>query len=136
MDSLAPHLALGRAGETAAEAHVRGLGWRVLARNWRDGSLELDLVCLDGDALVFVEVKTRGAGSLGEPADGLSRTKAGRLARAAMRYLSRTDGWDRPCRFDLAAVTPVSGGLKVELIHDVLDVASALGGGHAAWQPW
>lgn len=136
MDAVAPHLRLGQAGETAAEAHVLGLGWRVLVRNWREGGLELDLVCLDGDTVVFLEVKTRGGGSLGAPTDGLSRTKAGRLARAAMRYLSQTDGWDRPCRFDLAAVTPGPDGLRVELAHDVLDVAATLGRGHAAWQPW
>jgi Predicted endonuclease distantly related to archaeal Holliday junction resolvase len=45
-------------------------GLRVLERNVVLGRLELDLVCEDGDTLVFVEVKTRAEGSLATPATG------------------------------------------------------------------
>ena len=56
----------GRAGETgeqlAAAFLRRERGYRIVARNWRsprDRRAEVDLVCRDGDVLVFVEVKTR-----------------------------------------------------------------------------
>ena len=50
----------GRAGEDAAADWLEKAGMRILARNWRSGSYELDLVCRDGDELVFVEA-ARGA---------------------------------------------------------------------------
>ena len=43
--------ALGRAGEDAAATLLHARGMRILARNWRSGPLELDLVCREGDTL-------------------------------------------------------------------------------------
>ncbi|RME72143.1 MAG: endonuclease, partial [Verrucomicrobia bacterium] len=58
----------GEAGERlAAEWLRREKGFRILARNWRarrDRRLELDIVARDGEALVFVEVKTRAPEAL------------------------------------------------------------------------
>jgi putative endonuclease len=112
----ARHLALGAAGEEAAAALLAAKGLRVLARNWRSGGLELDLVCREGRTIVFVEVKTRGPGSRGTPADGLTPAKRGRLVRAASLWLSENEAWDAPCRFDLVAVTPAPGG-GFETVH-------------------
>jgi putative endonuclease len=54
---------LGDAGERFAERSLSEKGWEVVARKWHGGGGEVDLVALDGDILVFVEVKTRrGAG--------------------------------------------------------------------------
>jgi putative endonuclease len=142
---LAPHLLRGQAGEDAAAAHLRGLGFEVLARNWRDRTGELDLVCAQGETSVFVEVKTRAAGSLASPAEAVTPAKRARLARAAMRWLSLTGNWSRPCRFDLVTVicsAPAPGAqpsLTVEHLPDAFDLTQAgdlMGRGHAAWQPW
>ena len=57
---------LGMRGEQAAEDYVRRLGWKVIARNWRCRLGELDMVCLEGSELVFVEVKSRYLSSAGE----------------------------------------------------------------------
>ena len=59
----APHLQLGREGEAAAAALLTGKGYAVIARNYRTRGGEVDIICLDGDTVVFVEVKTRGPGS-------------------------------------------------------------------------
>lgn len=131
----APHLARGQAGEDAAAAHLRRAGYAILARNWRVRSLELDLVCRDGQTVVFVEVKTRGPGSLATPAEGLSPAKMNRLARAAAHWLSAHDAWDRPCRFDLVAVREENGRLAVEHEQDVFDLSQALPR-QGGWQPW
>ena len=53
-------------GELAAASFLRGEGFSVLRRNWRPvRGGELDLVCRDGNCLVFVEVKTRTGNSYG-----------------------------------------------------------------------
>ncbi|MGE4552581.1 MAG: YraN family protein [Desulfovibrionaceae bacterium] len=109
--------ALGRAGEDAAAEHLRRAGLKILARNWRHGRLELDLVCRRGRMLVFVEVKTRGPGSRGAPAEALGRAQAARLARAAAAWLSEHDAWDTPCRFDLVTATPGPDGAGFTIDH-------------------
>lgn len=54
---------LGGAAEEAVAARLRGAGWEILERNARTRYGELDIVALDGDALVFVEVKAGRAGA-------------------------------------------------------------------------
>src|SRR5262245_21178441 len=55
----------GRRGEAAAERHYVARGYRVVARNWRCGIGELDLVVMRGATLVFCEVKTRRVARFG-----------------------------------------------------------------------
>ncbi len=128
----AGHLDLGRQGENAAAQLLESKGLRILERNLRLGRLELDLVCQDGDTLVFVEVKTRAEGSLATPAEGLTAQKRSRLLRAAQAYLSKHDLWHRPCRLDLVAVLFRAGQVQhIEHTPDAFQ-ADAQGG----WQPW
>lgn len=136
---VAPHLARGARGEDAAAAYLENLGYTITARNWRAGSLEIDIVAQDGDTLVFAEVKTRKAGSLAAPHEALTPEKARRLAKAASLYLTSRQAWDRPCRFDFLGVTPPEGRgqpFSVEHVENVIQLGDLVGGGHAAWQPW
>ena len=93
---------LGDAGETAALAFLVAQGWRPLARNVRFKGGELDLVMLDGDTLVFVEVRRRGRGDFGDALDSIDARKARRLVLAARLYLQREPRHaQRDCRFDV-----------------------------------
>ena len=56
-----PRRALGRLGERLAGEHLERLGFAILERNVRTRHGEIDLVAFDGNALLFVEVKTRRA---------------------------------------------------------------------------
>jgi len=47
----------GRAAEDVAAAHLSARGWAIVARNWRRGRGELDIVALKDGLLAFVEVK-------------------------------------------------------------------------------
>ncbi|MCH5278028.1 MAG: YraN family protein [Desulfovibrionaceae bacterium] len=132
---------LGHEGEEAAARHLRGLGWKILDRNWRGGHLELDLVCREGDTLVFVEVKTRGADDPALPAEAFTPVKQRRVVRAARAWLAAHQAWNSPCRFDLAGVTRTADGrYHTELTRHVIELSSdaghPVGGGHTAWQPW
>ena len=95
----------GREGEEAAARHLRGLGWRILDRNWRGGPLELDLVCREGDTLVFVEVKYRSTNESGLPEEAVDLRKQRQISRVAAWYLTEK-GLDIyiPCRFDVVAI--------------------------------
>jgi putative endonuclease len=95
----------GAAAEAAAAAFLERAGLRVVERNVRFPHGEIDLVCRDGDVLVFVEVKCRQARWGDDPAAAVSGLKQWRLTRLARHYLkSRRLGGPR-CRFDVVAVT-------------------------------
>jgi putative endonuclease len=135
-ENAAERIAVGRAGEAVAAALLRSKGLEILARNWRHGRFELDLVCADGETLVFVEVKTRQAEGLAEPADALTTAKRRALAKAAQAWLSAHAAWQRPCRFDVVCVLKRGLTFNAEHYCHAFDFSPALGSGHTAWQPW
>ena len=117
----------GRAGEELAAKHLKGLGYKVLERNFRTSVGEIDLVAVDGPTLVFVEVKSRRDGSFGSPELAVNRHKRRQLEKAAMVYIMRKKKWDTPCRFDVVSVD-AAGGPKPEVT--VIKDAFELSGGH------
>ncbi len=123
----ARHLKTGAAGEDAAETYLRKKGYAIVARNWRKASWEIDLVCKQKKTLIFVEVKTRKAGSRTSPAEGLTRTKQARLAKAASLYLSEHKAWNAPCRFDLISVVDGPEGPAIEHLENAFEIGAAGG---------
>jgi putative endonuclease len=75
---------LGKRGENAAARYLRRRGYKILARGDRFGPGELDIVALDGETIVFVEVKTRESTVAGHPADAVDNVKQRRLTRLAV----------------------------------------------------
>ncbi|MCX4670317.1 YraN family protein [Streptomyces sp. NBC_01381] len=101
--------ALGRYGEELAARRLGEAGMTVLARNWRGGRTgEIDIVAMDGEALVVCEVKTRRAGLTGSaiyqhPMEAVGRAKAERLRRLAERWIEERGG-------------PPPGGVRIDLV--------------------
>lgn len=91
----------GRDGEDAAEAFLSRLGFDILGRNVRTSAGEIDLVALDGDVVVFVEVKARRRGGALEAVDA---RKQRRLSLLAMAFLARAGWLACPARFDVVGV--------------------------------
>lgn len=97
--------AVGRYGEQIAAERLANAGLKILDRNWRCAAGEIDIVALDGAALVFVEVKTRSSLAFGDPAEAVSRTKAERLRRLALHWLAdHPDRHSAELRFDVVSV--------------------------------
>lgn len=96
---------LGRAGEDLAAARLTAEGWLVVERNLRIGRIgELDIVALDGDTLVFVEVKTRRSYVTGVPQAAVTPPKLARLRRLVGAYLMERSTPHRDVRIDVIAV--------------------------------
>jgi len=95
---------LGARGERAAAEFLERLGYRILDRGRRYKFGELDLVALDGETIVFVEVKTRRRDDLASPAEAVDRRKQERLTRAALAYLKRRRLLGRRTRFDIVSI--------------------------------
>ena len=95
---------LGQRAERATERLLRRAGLVILARNWRAAGGELDLAALEGETLVFVEVKARRAGfRTDRPA--VSRAQRRRTSRAARAFRDRFGVHELPFRYDLVTVT-------------------------------
>ena len=106
------HTRLGEDGEKLAERFLVGTGMTVVERRHRTRRGEIDLVCRDGEMLVFVEVKTTQ--STGYPEQRIDRAKRRRLTRVARHYLQHHARIDRVCRFDVLAVSLGQGGASIE----------------------
>lgn len=99
------HLRSGKWGEQQAVRHLKSKGWKILGERVRAGKHdELDIVADDGQALVFVEVKTRKDESFGRPFSAVNTEKKKRLSRAAVAYLKKKNTKPDYIRFDVVEV--------------------------------
>jgi len=114
-----PRQRLGQLGEAAAAQLLVEAGFEILDRRCRVRAGEIDLVALDGETLVFVEVKARNGTGYGTPAAAVTPAKQRRLARVALTLLSRRGWLDRRCRFDVVEVF-ASGG-RVRRVNHIRD---------------
>ena len=95
---------IGRQGEELAAKHLKKSGYKILERNYRSGHQEIDLVCRDGDYIVFVEVKARSSTAFGTPAEHITARKQAYLQKAALAYLAENGLTEQPARFDAVEV--------------------------------
>ena len=100
---------LGRLGEEAAARFLSRCGYDIVARNWKCIAGEADIVARDGEAVVFVEVKTRTSCEMGMPSEAVSSAKRDRYERIAALFLRDYDVVDVPVRFDIVAVLSLGG---------------------------
>ena len=97
-------------------ARIERSGWRIVGRNERLPSGELDIVALDGATLVFVEVKAgRMGASLGpeRPAHAVGPRKQLKLRRLAREWIAARRGPSGVAgyRFDVVGVSFGADGL-------------------------
>ena len=115
-----PHLQLGVQGENLACQYLKRNGYKVLYRNFRGRTGgEIDIVCREGDTLVFVEVKTRSREDFGRPLDSVDREKRRRIARGGLAWLRLLDNPDIFFRFDVVEVIIREGEVRrIELVRN------------------
>jgi putative endonuclease len=106
----------GRLGEEAAARFLHDRGWKIIARNWRHGRDELDLVARDGAVLVFCEVRTRAARALVPGYHSVTVRKKRALARAARAYLHGLAEPPAHFRFDIVEVRVSDVGTAPEVL--------------------
>lgn len=95
----------GLQGEALAEEYLCRLGMSVIARRFRGQDGEVDLIMLDGETVVFVEVKSRPRGRAGSGLAAVTPNKQRRLANAALAFLVQREWMDRPVRFDVVEIS-------------------------------
>jgi putative endonuclease len=94
----------GATGEEIALKYLQKLGYEILHRNLRLSHLEIDIICRDGDCLVFVEVKRSVSGGFGHPATWIDERKQEKLRRGAQQYIEKYNVSEMDVRFDAVTI--------------------------------
>lgn len=104
--AIAAHLQAGRRGEEAAYFHLRRLGYTVVARGWRSPRLrgDIDLIAWEGDALCFIEVKSRTSRGFATAESAVDEEKSGMLRAMARQYLRALPSPPQQVRMDILSV--------------------------------
>ncbi len=107
----------GQAGENLAQTYLLKQGYRILETNWRFGHLEVDIIALDNQTIVFVEVKTRGSSAFGQPSLAVNLQKQRNIIRAANSYVTRYN-YPYEVRFDIISIVKNNEGNTLEHLKD------------------
>ncbi len=111
---------LGSEAEYIAAIYLQQKGLKLLERNYRSRYGEIDLVMLDGKALVFVEVRLRSNAGFGGAAMSITPAKQQKIIRTAEQYLQQHGS--RSCRFDVMLMSKASED-GVEWIPNAFDAS-------------
>lgn len=106
MNDHLPAYAKGVLGEAAVCDCLTDGGMELLERRFRSPFGEIDLVMLEGDTLVFVEVKLRTRGGTEAAQAAVTPAKCRRLIETARCYLGMHPEHEGRCiRFDVVTVS-------------------------------
>lgn len=99
------HNELGIWGEQYATNYLRDKGYEIIARNWRIGHRDIDIIARspDNTTVVFVEVKTRTNDVITKPEDAVNLKKIRNIGLAANAYVKQMNVVDM-IRFDIITI--------------------------------
>ena len=100
---MASHNELGKWGEDVAATYLERQGYTIIERDWKSGHRDLDIIALDGDTVVFVEVKTRSNCMFTDPEIAVDYQKIRHLQQAANHYIKYRH-INHDIRFDIITV--------------------------------
>lgn len=113
---------LGQRGEELACRFLKEKGYKLLERNYRCRAGEIDIVAMQGNDLIFVEVKARSSRVFGDPVEAVTPRKQRQISKAALCYLEK----HRYCgaaRFDVVAILMHSRNApEIELVQNAFEL--------------
>ena len=121
----------GKKGETLAAKYLKKQGYRILETNFKNTIGEIDIICQDGDEIVFVEVKSRKNKKFGEPKEAVTSSKKKKISMVAQSYLKDIESGLRRkgafqkvrARFDVVSVTlSENGSTSFETIKNAFEL--------------
>jgi len=96
---------LGKEGENRAVQALEMAGMSIIARNFRSKKGEIDIIALDGETLVFVEVKTWSTFGIENLSYSISPKKQSRIIETAKYFLSvYRQYYGKAIRFDVVFI--------------------------------
>jgi putative endonuclease len=112
---------VGQDWEDLAAARLTRAGYRILERNYRAKSGEIDFIAMEGSVLCFIEVKGRRSLAFGRPEEAVGTEKQRRIIRAAQAWLR----WRKPepgaRRFDVVSILDGESGPSVVIFRGAFE---------------
>lgn len=94
----------GDRGERLAVRHLKKSGLRIVTRNYQNRFGEIDIIAIDGQTIVFVEVKTRKSNAAGNPLEAVDEIKQAKIIQVAQAYLKQRRLFEYSVRFDVIGI--------------------------------
>lgn len=105
-------LDIGKRGEDKAVKYLESMGLLIIDRNYRIPMGEIDIIAVEGELLVFVEVKTRSSDAYGAPSEFVSPDQRRRIINTAEIYMKTNDLMDMQPRFDVCEIYTGTGHIN------------------------
>jgi len=94
----------GELGERIAARYLERSGWLIVARRFRSGRRDIDLIAQRGDLIAFVEVKARSGDDFGDPVEAVNHRKQRELTKSAQTWIDRHGRTGEAYRFDVMGI--------------------------------
>lgn len=91
-------------GEESAIEYLKKSGYRIIEKNYTTAHGELDIIALDGDTIVFIEVKSRNNEKYGKPIEAITRKKQDNIIKSAKEFIHKKRLYERNIRFDAICI--------------------------------
>jgi len=108
---------VGDKGEQIAANYLLKLGYIILCKNFRAKKSEIDIICKEGNTIVFVEVKTRSSIKFGHPEEFVDTAKSAKIIEGAESYM-RENNWDGAIRFDIISILIKNEKIEIKQFKD------------------
>lgn len=94
----------GELGERIAARYLKHSGWQIVARRFRSGRRDIDIIAQHGDLIAFVEVKARTGDDFGDPVEAVNHRKQRELTKSAQTWIDRHGRAGEAYRFDVMGI--------------------------------
>jgi len=94
----------GRKAEKIARDFLTSKGYQIIAENFRTRFGEIDLIALDGNCLVFIEVKSTSSKKFGLPEEKINQEKLRRIIKASSYFRVKHPQMPNLQRIDVVAI--------------------------------
>lgn len=112
----------GIKGEDLAVTFLHKKGYKIIHRNFRAKGGEIDIIAIDGDTLVFIEVKTRSTNEFGSPLEAITYRKMKSLIKTAQFYKISNPALPEAMRIDAVSIT-LDGENKLKSVELVKNIS-------------
>ncbi len=111
------NIQLGNKGEKEAVDFLIFSGYKIIAKNWKKGKKEIDIIAKKNNTIAFIEVKTRSTDAFMDPAEAVDSKKQRNIIDAAEKYIIEKN-LEEDIRFDIITLVKDSNNTRIEHYED------------------